>query len=241
MPDLTIATPRGDLPAYVATPATAPPWPGVVVVHDILGMSNDLRHQADWLASEGFLAAAPDLFAWGSKLTCVRAVMRDIRARQGRSFDDIDTVRAWLTEQEGCSGKVGVIGFCMGGGFALMLAPVGGYSASSVNYGNGSDEVYSEDFLRGACPIVASYGENDRLLKGAAAKLEKILSTVGVVHDVKEYPGAGHGFMNDHEGAGDRRPALMRVVAAISKAGYDEPATVDARRRITAFFRTHLA
>ncbi|MEA3060218.1 MAG: carboxymethylenebutenolidase [Sphingomonadales bacterium] len=236
MPDLTVPSAQGQIKAYLARPAGAGPWPGVIVIHDAFGMSTDLRRQCDWLAGAGYLALGPDLYSWGGTFTCLRATMRDLQARRGRSFDDIEAARAWLAaDATMCTGQIGIIGYCMGGGFSLLLAPDPHYSASSVNYGRVPDD--AQAILAGACPVVASYGGNDRVMPGAAATLEKALVADNVPHDVKEYPGAGHGFLNQHDG---KVGILVAVMGRLVGIGYNAPAAADARQRIIEFFDRYL-
>jgi carboxymethylenebutenolidase len=234
MPDVTV-TPsgaNGGVPAYLAVPPGEPPWPGVVVVHDAFGMSADMRAQADWLASAGYLAVVPNLYAPGG-IRCVLAVFRAMRARKGPAFEAIERSRAWLATRDDSTGVTGVIGFCMGGGFTVLMAPRPGWAAASVNYGMVPRD--ADDLLAGSCPVVGSFGGRDRPLRAAPGRMERALDAAGVPHDIKEYPQAGHAFINDVSA-----PFPFGTLLRITGTAYQHEAAEDARRRILAFFDTHL-
>lgn len=233
MPELTYhpAASR-ELGAYLALPQGDGPWPGVVVIMDLIGLSDDIRQQADRLAAAGYLAFAPDLYS-SRGLKCVLATLKSSRSGSGEAFEDIEAARHWLTAREDCSGRVGVIGFCMGGGFALLSAPRYDFAAASVNYGEVPAEAAAE--LAGACPIVASYGRKDRSLRGRAERLEGALQTLGIAHDVKEYPDAGHSFLNRFD-----MGAPVGLLFWIVGFRYHHPSAEDAWRRILTFFDQHL-
>ena len=155
-----------------------------------------------------------------------------------KPLGDLDAARAWLAATQRLHRRTGVIGFCMGGGFALMLAADHGFSVASVNYGGLTRE--SQRALPRACPIVASYGAKDRWpgVRKVPGILERVLTAAGIDHNIKVYPDAGHGFLNDHDP--DDLSLLDKVIAKLAAAAYHEPSARDARARIIAFFRAHL-
>jgi carboxymethylenebutenolidase len=222
----------GDVKAHLAVPPVGDgPWPGVVVLHESFGLNADIRQQADRLAAAGYLALAPDLYSAGGAWRCIRATFRTLMTGHGKALDDIESARTWLAAHEDCTGRIGVIGFCMGGGFALLTA-ARGFAVSAPNYAHLPKDL--DEVLRGACPVVASYGAKDRTLRGTAAKLESALERAGVEHDVHEYDEAGHSFLNRHDlGPGG---ALLRVAGI----GYHGPSAEHAWGRILRYFETHL-
>jgi carboxymethylenebutenolidase len=226
-------SPDSEIDGYLAVPPTGDgPWPAVVVVQDAFGLGGAIRAHADRLAAAGYLAVAPDLYSRGGMLRCVQQTFRSMTTRSGQAYEDIEAARRFALERRDCSGKVGVIGFCMGGGFALGLVDRG-FDVSAPNYGQLPRDL--DRLFERACPVVASYGGRDRTLRGTAATLEAELSARGIPHDVKEYPDAGHGFMERH----NLGPAihLMRVAGL----GYHHDSAEDAWGRILRFFGEHLA
>lgn len=221
-----------ELTAHLAVPPVGTgPWPAVVVLHEIFGLTDDIRSQADRLAAAGYLAVAPDLYTAGGALRCLKGTISALTRGTGPAVEDIEAVRSWLAGREDCTGKVGIIGFCMGGGFALLLASTG-FDASAPNYGPLPRDPSAA--LAGACPVVASYGAKDLGLRGTAGKLETVLRDLGVEHDVKEYPEAGHSFLNRHN------LGPLGLLERVGGFSYNEPAAADAWARILRFFDTHL-
>lgn len=234
MPDILIpgAESAPELRGYLAVPPTGEgPWPAVVVVHEAFGLNDDTRQQADRLAAAGYLAVAPDLFTAGGALRCLRSTFRAMLQGQGAAFGDLEATRRWLAERADATGRVGVLGFCMGGGFAL-LAATRGFDVSAANYG--AVPANAEQVLAGACPIVASYGKRDRAFRGAAAELDGVLTRLGVPHDVKEYPDAGHSFLNRHN------LGPFSVLEKVVGLNYHQPSAEDAWARIFRFLDEHL-
>jgi len=229
--EIAIPVSDGTIRGYLAEPGGDGPHPGVVLIHDAFGLSEDTRTITDRFAREGYLALSPDMYSRGGVFRCIRRVFSDLFARKGRSFEDIETARTFLTSRADCSGKVGVAGFCMGGGFALVAASRG-FDASAPYYGQLPRDMSALD---DACPIVASFGRKDFGLRGAAAKLETKLSERDIPHDVKEYPDASHGFANKINTA----PPLNLLLKVVGFT-YHEESAEDAWQRVTTFFGEHL-
>jgi carboxymethylenebutenolidase len=221
------------LNAYLAVPDGEGAWPGVVMIHEIFGLDRVIRGHADRLSRAGYVVLAVDLFSDGGARRCLVPTIRSLGRGAGRPFADIEAARAWLLAFPQCTGAVGVMGICLGGGFALLTARTG-FDVAAAHYGRLPRD--PDAALAGACPIVAGYGARDRTLRGAARQLEGVLERLGVEHDVHEYPTAGHAFMTPPEAF----PRPVRPLLRVAGFGADPAAAEDAWRRTEAFFAAHL-
>ncbi|SCX04833.1 dienelactone hydrolase family protein [Candidatus Aquiluna sp. UB-MaderosW2red] len=222
-----------ELAGVLAIPEGPGPFPSVVMVHEVFGVDKVMRAQIERLAGAGYVVLMPDLFSRGGLRKCLTATFKSLASGSGQAFEDIQAAKDLVLGMDETTDQVGVIGFCMGGGFALLHANKG-YGASVSNYGMLPKDL--DAALLGACPILGNYGGRDGQLKGATKKLKQAANNQGVVNDIKEYPSAGHAFMNPEQAGGPVFGTILRI----SGARPEPEAAKDAWLRIEDFFAEHL-
>jgi carboxymethylenebutenolidase len=201
------------VPIFFSLPAGPPPWPGVVVVMEGMGITPQLLRVCERLAREGYAAAAPDLF-WrfgGSNPDAGGTPYRDLQQADGRA-DIVETVARLRALG---AATVGITGFCMGGTYSYLAAVSGvDIDAAASFYGAGIPRMFGEPY----CPLLIFFGGRDEYIStDEIAEVEKEHAGQVVVYD-----DAGHGFMRD------------------GSDSYNEAAATDAWARLMQFFGTHL-
>lgn len=221
------------LTGLIGVPEGTGPWPGVVILHEVFGIDDEMRKHVVRMAELGYLALMPNLYTEGGMRRCISATMRSLSSGEGRAYADIESARQTLIADARCTGKVGVLGFCMGGGFALMTVDTG-FDVAAVNYGPLPKDL--DAAIENSCPIVTSYGKKDITIKNGTALLDEALTRKKIPHDSKEYPNAGHVFMNDKLNG----PAIIRPLVRVMNFGPEPESAKDAWGRVEAFFTKYL-
>ena len=230
MADITIqAEDGGSFLAYLASPATGA-GAGVLVIQEIFGINNVMRDICDGLAEQGYLALCPDLF-WrqepGIQLTdqSEQEWARAFELYQGfdeaKGVDDLVASLAALRTVDGCNGKVGTIGYCLGGKLAYLMATRSDADCN-VGYYGVAIEAALDEAQRIAKPLMLHVAEEDQFCpKDAQAKIKGVLD--GNPHvALHSYPGMDHAF------------------ARIGGQHYDKGAADMANQRSRDFFASQL-
>ncbi len=189
-----------ELKAYVAEPKGSDARPTVIVVQEWWGLNEHIKDVARRFAREGYAAIAPDLYSrQGHKVATDPNVAAELMSGLDKhdGIEDLETTIAWLRAQPRTrSSKIGVIGFCMGGSYAMLLpCESKEISAAAAFYG----EIPPDDKLsRLGCPVFYAYGENDGWIQRRDVdRLAAALKKFGKAGEVKVYSGCSHGFFND--------------------------------------------
>jgi len=223
---VTISTSDGDFTAYLAHPANEPAA-AIVVIQEIFGVNAFVREVCDRLAARGYLAIAPDLF-WRIEAGIDLTDHTDADWKRAfelyNAFDvdagakDIAATIDWVRPKS--TGKVGAIGFCLGGLLAFLTATRTDSDASVAYYGVGIEKFTAEaDKL--ANPLLLHIAEEDQFVpKAAQAQILTALKNHPHV-EIHTYPGRDHAFSRtggDHYNAEDAAKAAERTLAFFKKA-----------------------
>ncbi|AFT71603.1 Dienelactone hydrolase family [Alloalcanivorax dieselolei B5] len=208
---------------------------GIIVIHDIFGFTPDLQRIAERLASAGYPVLAPDLYDQaGGKASCVVRTLRDHERGRGFAFQQLETCRQWLLQQRDAEvTKVGVMGFCMGGRFALLFAARAPIQVVAPFYGGVPKKAES---LHGICPVVGGWGRKDLIYGNHGDRLAGHLTRLDVPHDIRTYDHAGHSYMNDHQTFTFKRLGWYSPL----RSRHDPDAAEDSWRRVLSFFEKTL-
>lgn len=226
-----VIVPGAVAPGYLVIPTA--PRAAIVVCHEIFGRSPEIERVCHRLADAGYAALMPDLFGSRSKPVCIARGLAQIASGRGEFVDVIVAAADVVAAESGVDReRVGVIGFCMGGGFALATGKA--FKATSTNYG----ELPAVDVLRGIGPTIGCYGTRDRKYRDNGRELSKRLTVLGVPHEIHDDFDAGHAFLAD--GHHPVMAGLTRFLLDVDSVR-DANVREEAWQRILAFFARELA
>ncbi|GAC1513758.1 MAG: dienelactone hydrolase family protein [Candidatus Dormibacteraceae bacterium] len=192
---------------YLATPDGAGPHPGLIVIHEAFGLNDNIKDITRRFADAGYVALAVDLFTDRNRAVCMTRYMAGLLLGSVNAYgiNDLKTALTFLAKKRDVDAqRMGAVGFCMGGGFAVSWACTD--SRLKVIAPFYSTNPRPSEILRRLCPVVGSYPEKDFTARAGRA-LDKALEQHGIARDIKIYPGAGHSFFNEHGRAYDKAAA----------------------------------
>ena len=210
------------LEGYLARPEGDGPFPGVVIIHEIFGLNENIKDIASRFAQEGYVALAVDLFAGRNRVVCMFRFIGGmlLNSLHHGSIRDLKAALSFLAEQPGVDrNRLGAVGYCMGGGFAIAWACTDNRLKAIAPYYAANPRPLKA--VARLCPVIGSYPAED-FTASQGRKLDIELDRYNIPHDIKVYPGAKHSFFND------------------SGRAYNAAAAEDSWERVLAFFKEHI-
>lgn len=200
----------GKVRGYLARPAAATgKLPGVLVVHENRGLNPHIEDITRRLALDGFMAFAPDALTPLGGYPGDEDKARELFAKldQSKSREDFVTAAAVLKNRADCTGRIGVVGFCYGGGIANLLATRVPDLGAAVPFYGGQPAAAEVAKIR--APLLIHYAENDERINMGWPAYETALKANNVKYAMHRYPGTQHGFNNDTTPRYDRAAASL--------------------------------